>query len=98
MRSPAKPVVQDLMAGLVAILAVVGTAVFAQFVGSDMRALFAVSGVAFFLAGLVRPGSAGSPAWRQGVIVSSPGLFGDVALIVNNGVRRLDPGDRGGRR
>jgi thiol-disulfide isomerase/thioredoxin len=80
----------DLLAGLAAIVAVVGTAIVAQFVGSDMRALFAVSGVAFYLAGLARPGRAGAPAWRQGLIVSLPGLLGDVALIMNNGVGRLD--------
>jgi thiol-disulfide isomerase/thioredoxin len=84
-----KVVLQDLLAGLVAILAVVGIAIYSQFVGSDMRALFAMSGVAFFLAGLARPGRAGSPAWRQGLIVSSPGLLGDVALLMND-VRRLD--------
>jgi thiol-disulfide isomerase/thioredoxin len=81
---------RDLVAGLVAILAVVGTAILVQFVGSDLRALFAVSGIAFYLAGFARPGLPRVPAWRQGLIVSLPGLLGDVALIVNNGLRRLD--------
>jgi len=81
---------RDLLAGLLAIVAVVGTAIAFQFVGSDMRVLFAVSGAAFYLAGLARPGRAGaSPLW-QGLIVSLPGLLGDVALIVNNGLGRLD--------
>jgi thiol-disulfide isomerase/thioredoxin len=79
-----------LTAGLVAIVAVVGAAVYTQFVGSDLRALFAVSGIAFYVAGLARPGRAGASALRQGLVVSLPGLLGDVALIVNNGVHRLD--------
>jgi thiol-disulfide isomerase/thioredoxin len=86
-RDVVRSVLGDLLAGLAAIAAVVGTAVFTQFVGSDMRALFGMSGVAFFLAGLARPGRAGSPTWRQGLIVSLPGLLGDVALIVNNSHR-----------
>jgi thiol-disulfide isomerase/thioredoxin len=90
MRGSVKAVGQDLMAGLVAIVAVVGTAIYTQFVGSDLRALFGMSGIAFLLAGLARPGRAGSPAWRQGLVVSLPGLLGDVALIVNNGWHRLD--------
>jgi thiol-disulfide isomerase/thioredoxin len=90
LRDTSKAVLRDLTAGLVAILAVVGTAVFTQFVGSDLRALFAASGVAFFVAGLARPGRAGAPALRQGLVVSLPGLLGDAALIVNNGVHRLD--------
>jgi thiol-disulfide isomerase/thioredoxin len=77
------------MAGLVAILAVVGASIYSRFVGSDMRALFATSGVAFFLAGFARPGRVGSSAWWQGLIVSSPGLLGDVALIIND-AHRLD--------
>ena len=89
MRDSARSVIKDLTAGFVAILAVVGTAIYNQFVGSDLRALFAMSGVAFFLAGMARPGRAGSPAWRQGLIVSLPGLLGDVALIMND-ARRLD--------
>ena len=79
----------DLLAGAAAIVAVVGTAITSQFVGSDLRALFGMSGMAFFLAGLAR-GRAGAPAWRRGLIVSLPGLLGDVALIANNGLGRLD--------
>lgn len=89
MRDSRRAVLKDLMAGLAAITAVVGTAIYSQFVGSDMRALFATSGVAFFFAGFARPGRVGSNAWRQGLIVSLPGLFGDAALIINN-ARRLD--------
>jgi thiol-disulfide isomerase/thioredoxin len=88
MRDSVKGTFLDLSAGLVAIAAVVITAVVFQFVGSDLRALFAVDGVAFFLAGTARPGV--RPAWRQALIVSAPGLLGDVALIVNNGVGRME--------
>ena len=80
----------DLLAGLVAIVAVVGSAIFTQVVGADLRVLFGVSGVAFFLAGLARPGHSFRAAWLQGFIVSLPGLLGDVALIINNGLGRLD--------
>jgi thiol-disulfide isomerase/thioredoxin len=89
-RDSLKAVLHDLRAGFVAIVAVVGAAIYAQFVGSDMRALFGASAIAFYLAGLSRPRRASTPAWRQGLIVSLPGLLGDAALIVNNGVRRLD--------
>ena len=88
-RDSMKSTIRDLVAGLVAIFAVVATAVFTQFVGSDLRALFAMSGVAFYLAGLVRGGRSESPLWRQALIVSLPGLLGDLALIMNN-ARRLD--------
>lgn len=80
----------DLTTGLVAIATVVLTAVSFQFVGSDLRWLFGVSGVAFYLAGSGRPGRPGSAAWVQGLVVSLPGLLGDVALIANNGLHRLD--------
>ncbi len=81
---------RDLVAGLLAIVLVVGTAFVSQFIGSDMRALFGMSGAAFFVAGFFRGGAAGGSAWRRGLIVSVPGLLGDAALIVNNGLRRLD--------
>ncbi len=85
MRDSAKATLLDLLAGLIAILAVVGVAIRSQFVGSDMRVLFGMSGVAFFLAGLARSGLPARPARLQGLIVSLPGLLGDAALIVNNG-------------
>jgi thiol-disulfide isomerase/thioredoxin len=81
---------RDVAAGFLAIVAVVATAVYTQFVGSDLRALFGISGSAFLLAGLSRAPRPEAPAWRQGLIISLPGLLGDVALIMNNGLGRLD--------
>jgi hypothetical protein len=79
----------DLGAGLVAILFVVGVSVRASFVGSDLRALFAMTATAFYLAGLIRGGERRlNPGWR-GLLVSCPGLLGTAALIVNDGLHRL---------
>ncbi len=87
--SAARQVAFDLLGGLAAIAFVVGTSVRAAFVGSDLRVVFAVSGAAFFGAGALR-GRKGIPSvWLKGLVVSSPGLLGTVALIMNDGVHRL---------
>lgn len=84
-----REVLLDLAAGLVAIFAVVGVSVRAAFVGSDLRALFAVTALAFCAAGLVRGrDQAMNVVWR-GLRVSCPGLLGTAALIVNDGLHRL---------
>jgi peroxiredoxin len=82
-------VLLDLAAGFVAILAVVGVSVRASFVGSDMRALFAITGLAFFVAGLARGREHPLDLWLRGLLVSCPGLLGTAALIVNDGLHRL---------
>ncbi len=88
-RSSARAVVLDLLVGLAAIGLVVGTSVRAAFVGSDLRAVFSVSAVGFFAAGVLRGRSGISSVWLKGVVVSSPGLLGTAALILNDGLHRL---------
>lgn len=80
---------RDLLAGFVAIVFVVGTAIRAQFVGSDLRVLFAITGTAFFLAGLVRGLTAPQNPWIKAFVASSPGLLGTAALIMNDGLHRV---------
>lgn len=89
---PEKPrsIPRDLLAGFVAILSVLAISIRAQFVGSDLRVLFALTGTAFFLAGLVRGLSAPRNPLAKAVIASSPGLLGTAALIINDGSHRLD--------
>lgn len=82
-------VLLDLAAGLIAILFVVGVSVRATFVGSDLRALFAITAVAFFLAGLARGRDERLNLVLRGLLVSCPGLLGTAALIVNDGLHRL---------
>jgi len=89
----ARPVVSallDLAAGLVAITLVVGSCFISKSVAFDLRALFTITGVMFFTAALLR-GSARRRgyAWRL-VRVTVPGLLGTAALIVSNGLHRLE--------
>lgn len=79
----------DLLAGLAAILFVVGVSVRAAFVGSDLRVMFAVSAAAFYGAGVLRGRTGSRNAWLKGLVVSSPGLLGTAALIMNDGLHRL---------
>lgn len=80
---------RDLLAGFVAIVFVVGTAIRAQFVGADLRILFIVTAAAFYFAGLWRGNSAPRNVLPKGLLVSSPGLLGTAALIMNDGLHRL---------
>jgi thiol-disulfide isomerase/thioredoxin len=79
----------DLGAGFVAIVAVVGISVRAAFVGSDLRALFGVTALAFCVAGIARGHEPWRSIWARGLLVSCPGLLGTAALIVNDGLHRL---------
>lgn len=88
-RSNARSAALDLICGLAAIVLVVGTSIRAAFVGSDLRALFAVSAAAFFGAGVLRGRSGITSTWLKGLVVSSPGLLGTAALIMNDGLHRL---------
>jgi peroxiredoxin len=80
---------RDLLAGFLAICGVLVISIYTQFVGSDLRLLFAVTGVAFFLAGLARGRVAPVNAWLKGLLVSCPGLIGTTALIMNDGLHRF---------
>jgi thiol-disulfide isomerase/thioredoxin len=80
---------RDLLAGFTAIVFVLASAIFLQFVGSDLRVVFAVTGTAFYFAGLARGLSAPSHPWVKAILVSSPGLLGTAALIMNDGFHRF---------
>ncbi|HEV2106466.1 MAG TPA: TlpA disulfide reductase family protein [Candidatus Eisenbacteria bacterium] len=80
---------RDLAAGLIAIVLVVGVSVRATFVGSDLRALFAVTALVFFMAGFARGHDPRRGAALRGLVTSLPGLLGTAALIVNDGTHRL---------
>jgi thiol-disulfide isomerase/thioredoxin len=86
---PLRSIPRDLLTGFAAIVCVVGISVRAQFVGSDMRLLFAVNGVAFFFAGLFRGKFAPQNPFIKALIVSCPGLLGTAALIMNDGLHRV---------
>ena len=81
---------RDLLAGFVAIGFVLASAILLQFVGSDLRVVFAVTGTAFCLAGLARGSSAPLNLWLKAITVSSPGLLGTAALIMNDGLHRIE--------
>ncbi len=89
MLSSTKPRLADLLTGFIAICAVLASAILTRAVGSDLRALFAVTGTAFFLAGIARGHAVVHNIWSHGVLVSCPGLLGTAALIMNDGFHRL---------
>ncbi|MBZ5639585.1 MAG: redoxin domain-containing protein [Acidobacteriia bacterium] len=84
-----RSVPRDLLAGFLAIVLVLASAVLTRFAGSDLRVLIAVTGSAFYFAGLARGLSAPLAPWIKAVLVSSPGLLGTAALIMNDGLHRL---------
>lgn len=79
----------DIAAGLAAIVLVVGGAIAFRPVGDDFRALFALNGVGFFLAGMSRSSPEGRISIGRVVRICAPGFLGVAALIVNNGLHRL---------
>jgi thiol-disulfide isomerase/thioredoxin len=79
----------DIAAGVVAIVLVVGSSMAWHRIGSDFRGIFALTAVAFFLAGFVRGGVArGSLGWKA-VRLSVGGFLGTGVLILSNGLHRL---------
>ncbi|MGA2569303.1 MAG: TlpA disulfide reductase family protein [Terracidiphilus sp.] len=79
------PVLLDILSGVAAIIAVVGTCIALKAVGDDFRVVFGLTAAAFFLAGITRGKlQVGSLGW-QVVRVSAGGLLGTAALVVNNG-------------
>lgn len=79
----------DLLAGFLAIFVVLVCSMSIHQVGADLRALFAITGAAFFVAGVARGQSVVHHVWSHGVLVSCPGLLGTAALIMNDGFHRL---------
>jgi thiol-disulfide isomerase/thioredoxin len=79
----------DLAAGLAAIAIVLFCCHSFTSIGADYRAIFALTGMMFFLAGAARgtvhPGGLVWPSFWIGV----PGLFGIAALIASHGLHRL---------
>jgi thiol-disulfide isomerase/thioredoxin len=89
----AKPVLSallDVAAGLAAITLVVGSCFASSRIALDFRAMFAVTGLAFFAAGLLRGSSARTATAWPIVRTSVPGLLGTAALVMNNGLHRLE--------
>jgi peroxiredoxin len=86
---PRKSRVIDIFAGFTAICVVLATSISIHAVGSDLRSLFAITGTAFFLAGLARGRSVVHNIWSHGLLVSCPGFLGTAALIMNDGFHRL---------
>ena len=78
----------DLGAGIFAIVIVLGSCFAFTQIAFDFRAIFAISGVAFFFAGFSR-GSTPAHLISQTLRVSVGGVLGVAALIMNNGFHRL---------
>lgn len=89
----AKPVLSallDVAAGLAAITFVVSCCFASVRISLDFRAMYAITGLAFLTAGVLR-GSPARAAWFWPVVrTTAPGLLGTVALIMNNGLHRLE--------
>jgi len=86
---PRKSRVIDIFAGFIAICVVLATSISIHAIGSDLRALFAITGTAFFFAGLARGRSVVHNTWSHGLLVSCPGFLGTAAMIMNDGFHRL---------
>ncbi len=88
-KSSARPVLLDILSGVVAIIAVVSTSIASHVVGYDFRGIFALTAAAFFLAGVTRgKARTGRLGW-QVARVSVGGLLGNAALLMNNGPHLL---------
>lgn len=73
----------DLAAGVVAIAIVLSSCLATHRIGDDFRAIVVLTGIAFFLAGLVRGPSIALP-W-QTLFLGAGGLLGIWVLVINNG-------------
>jgi thiol-disulfide isomerase/thioredoxin len=79
----------DVLAGVIAIVVVVGSSIAFHRIGFDFRGIFALTAVAFFVAGFARGASfTGNLAWKA-VRLSVGGFLGTAALIMNNGLHIL---------
>lgn len=79
----------DLAAGLAAIAIVLFCCKSFTSIGTDYRAIFVLTGMMFFLAGIARGTVyAGGMAWPS-FWIGIPGLLGIAALIANHGLHRL---------
>jgi len=88
-KASAKPALLDVLSGVVAIVAVVGTCIASKAIGFDFRGIYALTAAAFFLAGFVRGKvQVGRLGW-QVVRVSVGGFLGTAALVKNNGPHLL---------
>jgi len=79
----------DLLAGIVAIVVVVGGCIAIHQIGLDFRGIYILTAVLFFLAGVARGRAFAGNLWWKALRVSIGGLLGTAALIVNNGFHRL---------
>jgi thiol-disulfide isomerase/thioredoxin len=84
-KASAKPALLDILAGVVAIVVVVGASIASSAIGFDFRGIFGLTAAGFFLAGLARgKNPIGRLGW-QVIRVSAGGLLGNAALLLNNG-------------
>lgn len=82
--------VLDLLSGLTAILVVVTASIHSPRIGLDSRGLFGVSAACFFVAAFFRGGAKGSSTLKKSLLISSAGMLGNAALIINDGLHRLE--------
>jgi len=79
----------DLLAGIAAIVAVVGACIAFHPIGADFRAIYALTAILFFLAGFATGRGFAASLWWKAARLSAGGLLGIATLIMNNGVHRL---------
>jgi len=79
----------DILAGVAAIVAVVGGCIAVQQIGLDSRGIYTMTAVMFFLAGVARGRGFSGSLWWKAVRLSIGGLLGIGALIMNNGSHQL---------
>jgi len=79
------PPVFDLLAGLLAIVLVLAICI-GWHAGEDFRAIFALTGAAFFLAGFARGPEVPGRGVTKTLRLSAGGLLGIAAIVLNNGL------------
>jgi thiol-disulfide isomerase/thioredoxin len=79
----------DILAGVVAIVVVVGGCIAVHQIGLDFRGIYTLTALAFFLAGVACGKAFAGNLWWKAARLSVGGLLGIAALIMNNGFHRL---------
>ena len=84
-----RSVPRDILAGFLAICTVLGISIHQRIVGADLRLVFLLTDTTFYVAGFARGRSRPVNIWLKGLLISSPGVLGTAALIMNDGLHRL---------
>jgi thiol-disulfide isomerase/thioredoxin len=79
----------DVLAGVVAIVVVVGGCIAVHQIGLDFRGIYTLTAVMFFLAGIARGRGFAGNLWWKAARLSVGGFLGIAALIMDNGFHRL---------